>query len=110
MTRQKATESSGNVFADLGFPDAEELNLKAGLAVKLAEVMRLRGLNQTSTARLTGISQPDLSRILRGHLREVSADRLIRALTQLESEVDISVRHQGRAVGAPIHLDAIAAA
>lgn len=108
MTKARVERSSGNVFADLGFADAEELDLKAGLVMKLADVMRARGLNQTAAARLTGISQPDLSRILHGRFRDVSADRLFRALTRLDAEVDITVRSGGEPVGDPIHLQAVA--
>ena len=57
----------------------------------------------------TGISQPALSRLLRGHFRDMSADRLIRALVRLGSEVEIGVSRGGEAVGAPIHLEAVAA-
>lgn len=108
MAKTRVERSSGNVFADLGFADAEELKLKAGLVMKLADVMRARGLNQTAAAKLTRISQPDLSRILRGRLRDVSAERLMRALTWLNAEVDITVRSQGETVGEPIHLHAVA--
>ena len=104
MAKRVNNESSGNIFADIGLLDAEELNLKAELVIKLGEIMRKRGLNQTATAEITGISQPDLSRLLRGHLRDVSAERLLRALTRLEMEIDISVRHHGEPVGEPIHL------
>ncbi|MFL6751380.1 MAG: helix-turn-helix domain-containing protein [Sphingomicrobium sp.] len=109
MAKQKITESSGNVFADLGLADAKELDLKAELVLVLASIMGQRGLNQTAAALLTGISQPDLSRLLRGHLRDMSVDRLIRALTHLETEVDISFRHRGKPVGETIHLEAIPA-
>ena len=108
MAKLKAERSSGNVFADLGFGDAEELDLKAGLVMKLADVMRARGLNQTAAAKLTGISQPDLSRILHGRFRDVSADRLFRALTRLDTEVEITVRSHGEPVGEPIQLHAVA--
>jgi predicted XRE-type DNA-binding protein len=108
MTKLKVERSSGNVFADLGFGDAEELDLKAGLDMKLADVMRAGGLNQTAAAKLTGISQPDLSRILHGRFRDVSVERLMRALTRLDAEIDITVRSRGQAVGEPIHLDAVA--
>jgi predicted XRE-type DNA-binding protein len=83
MTRTIKT-SSGNVFADLGVANPEEHTFKAELVRKLAEVMKMRGLNQTETAKLTGISQPDLSKILRGRFRDVSAARLMRALTMLD--------------------------
>ncbi len=108
MTKQ-ITESSGNVFADLGMANPEEHMLKAGLVSKLAEVIRALDLNQTAAAKQTGISQPDLSRLLRGRFRDMSADRLIRALIRLGSEVDIDVSRGGEPVGAPIHLEAVAA-
>lgn len=106
MDKEPVIESSGNVFADLGMANAEEHLLKAGLVTKLAEVIRARGLSQTAAAKLTGVSQPDLSKVLRGRFRDVSADRLIRALTRLDSEVEIIVRREGRTVGEPIRLHA----
>jgi predicted XRE-type DNA-binding protein len=102
-------ESSGNVFADLGMANAEEHMLKAGLVSKLAEVIRALELSQTAAAKLTGISQPDLSRVLRGRFRDMSADRLIRALIRLGTEVEIDVSRGGEPVGEPIHLEAVAA-
>lgn len=109
MAKRRIGESSGNIFADIGLPDAEELSLKAELAIKLGEVMRKRGLSQTMAAALTGISQPDLSRVLRGHLRDMSADRLFHAITHLEGEIAISIQHDGEPVGEPIVLQASSA-
>lgn len=106
---KQITPSSGNVFADLGIANAEEHQLKAGLVSKLAEIIRALDLSQTAAAKLTGVSQPDLSRLLRGHVRDISADRLIRALIRLGSEVEIGVSRGGEPVGAPIHLEAVAA-
>lgn len=103
------TESSGNVFADLGMANAEEHMLKAGLVSKLAAVIRDLDLNQTTAAKVTGISQPDLSRLLRGRFRDMSADRIIRALIRLGSEVEIEVTQRGEPVGEAIHLHAVAA-
>ena len=107
MTKEPVIESSGNVFADLGLADAEEHRLKAGLVRKLAAVMASRGLSQSAVAKLTGISQPDLSRVLRGRFRDMSSDRLIRALTHLETDIDISFSHRGVPVGEPIRLPAV---
>jgi predicted XRE-type DNA-binding protein len=109
MPKLKVERSSGNVFADLGMPEADEHKLKAGLVAKLSSIIEEQGLSQVAAAKLTGISQPDLSRVLRGRFRDFSTDRLLKAITQLDSEVEITVRHDGRAVGAPIHLDAVAA-
>jgi predicted XRE-type DNA-binding protein len=106
---EKVTVGSGNIFADLGLPDADEHLLKAGLVMKLGQVMRARGLSQIAAAKLTGISQPDLSKLLRGRFRDMSADRLIRALTRLDTEVEIKVMRDGKPVGEPIHLHAAAA-
>ena len=102
----KIKASSGNVFADLGAPNPEEHKFKAELVRKLAEVMKVRGLNQTETAKLAGISQPDLSKILRGRFRDVSVARLMRALTLLDSEIEIVVRNEGREIGEKILLHA----
>ena len=107
MTKQ-ITESSGNVFADLGLANPDEQMLKAGLVAKLAEVVRALDLSQTAAAKLTGISQPDLSRLLRGSFRDMSADRIIRALVRLGFDVDIEVTQKGKPVGEPIHLSAAA--
>ena len=103
---RKTKVSSGNVFADLGVANPEEHKFKAELVRKLAQVMKSRRLNQTETARLAGISQPDLSKILRGRFRDVSIARMMRALTLLDSEIEIVVRNEGREIGERILLHA----
>ena len=100
--------SSGNVFADLRVPEPEGHKLKAALVSKLVEITEEAGWTQTRTAEVIGISQPDLSRIFRGRFRDVSVERLIRALRQLGYEVAIDVSQHGRPVGDPIHLEAMA--
>lgn len=106
MARIALEPSSGNVFADLGVPDAEDHKLKAGLVSKLASIMKELGLTQTAAAEMTGISQPDLSRVLRGRFRDFSASRLMKAITSLHAEVEITVRTQGHEVGERILLQA----
>ena len=106
MTNETVTQSGGNVFADLGVADAESHLLKAGLVRKLATVIKYRGLTQTAAAKLTGISQPDLSKVLRGRFREFSSDRLIKALSCLDTEIEITVRTRGEPVGEPILVHA----
>ena len=106
MARIALEPSSGNVFADLGAPEPEDHKLKAGLVSKLASIIDELGLAQTAAADLTGISQPGLSRVLRGRFRDFSASRLMKAITSLHAEVEITVRAQGHEVGEKILLHA----
>jgi predicted XRE-type DNA-binding protein len=104
MAKAKITKSGGNVYADIGLPDAEELNLKASLVLKIADVMSSRHLTQSAAAKLTGLAQPDFSRILNGNFRDMSVGRLFRILVALDVDVEINVRQEGQSVGEPIHL------
>ncbi len=83
---------SGNVFADLGRPDAETHLLKAQLVTRIDKIIRQRGLKQVEAAKLLGLSQPDVSRLLRGDFREYSMERLLRLLTALGRDVEIVIR------------------
>lgn len=95
-----------NVFADLGFPNPDTHLLKAQLMSRVQDTIEDRKLTQTEAARLTGVSQPDLSRMLRGHFRDISVERIMRMLTRLGCEVDIVVKPQGgKRAFAAIHLD-----
>lgn len=85
------TESGPNVFADLGLPDAEELLVKAQLALQIARVLKQRGLTQSKAAALTGLPQPKLSNLLRGKFTGVSEDRMMRCLAALGHDVTITV-------------------
>ena len=71
---------SGNVFADLGFPDAGAHLVKAGLDSRIDDIVRDRGLTQTEAGRLMGLSRSDVLRLLRGDFRECSLERLFRLL------------------------------
>ena len=109
MTKRKETairRGTKNIFADLGFPDADTHLLKAQLMSRVHDTMQDRGLTQIEAARITGVSQPDLSRMLNGHFRDVSVERIMRMLTRLGCEVDIVVKAQGRKRAfAPIRLE-----
>ena len=83
---------SGNVFEDLGRPDAEAHLLKAELVTRIDKIIRERGLKQIEAAKVLGLSQPDVSRLLRGSFREYSVDRLLRLLTALGRDVEIVIR------------------
>lgn len=94
--RIEVQEGSGNVFADLGLPDAEERLAKAELALRIAEAIRTRKLTQITAAQLFKIDQPKVSRLLRGQLSGFSTERLMHFLTLLGRDVDIVVRHVPR--------------
>jgi len=91
VAREAVEPSSGNVFADLGFPDAEERLLKAELAVKIAELIDQKGLTQIETARRVGLDQPKISHLLRGRLSGFSADRLFAILNRLGHSVEVRI-------------------
>ena len=92
MKEIKIERSSGNVFADLGRPDAETHLLKAELVTRIDKIISQRGLKQVEAAKLLGLSQPDVSRLLRGNFREYSMERLLRLLTALGRDVEIVIR------------------
>lgn len=84
--------SSGNVFADLGLPDAPELLAKADLAIEIGRVLDARGLSQAEAARLLHTSQPRISDLRRGRLEGFTLDRLVRFLNALDQDVEMRVR------------------
>jgi predicted XRE-type DNA-binding protein len=84
--------SSGNVFADLGLKNPEELLAKAELVQRIADLIAERRLTQVRAAKLLGIDQPKVSALLRGKLDGFSTDRLFRFLNALGSDVEIVIR------------------
>ncbi|MBI1738259.1 MAG: XRE family transcriptional regulator [Acidobacteria bacterium] len=88
------TVSSGNVFADLGFPNAEEMLAKAELAHKITAIIQRRGLTQARAAALLGVDQPKVSALKRGRLSGFSLERLVRFLILLGRDVQIVVRQR----------------
>ena len=83
---------SGNVFADLGRQDADAHLLKAELVSRIDEIIRSRRLTQTKAAGIMGISQPDVSRLLKGNFQDYSMERLLRLLQALGQDVEIVIR------------------
>lgn len=95
------TRGSGNVFADLGLPNAEEEMVKARLVVAIRDGIEAKGLSQTAAARLMGLRQPDVSKLLKGHVGGFSLDRLLKCVRALGRDVDINIKpakaeHEGR--------------
>jgi predicted XRE-type DNA-binding protein len=81
-----------NVFADLGLPDAQTHFVKAQLVSRMMDIMQARKLTQTAVAGIIGLSQPDISKLIRGRFRGYSIDRLMSFLVALDQDVEIVVR------------------
>ena len=90
------SESTGNVFADLGLPDAEQLRAKADLAVQIGAILDERKLTQAEAAAILGIDQPKVSALRRGRLTGFSMERLYRFLNALGNDIEITVRPMPR--------------
>lgn len=84
--------SSGNVFADLGLKNAEELKIRSNLMMKIMDVIIAKGLSQTEAAKIMGISQPKVSDLMRGGFPRISEHKLMQCLTRLGYDVQISVK------------------
>jgi len=91
MDDTRITPSSGNVFEDLGLPDAAELLVKADLAIEIGKVLDARGWPQAQAARVLRTSQPRISDLRRGKLEGFTIDRLLRFLTTLDQDVELSI-------------------
>ena len=93
MSNKKRYETgSGNVFKDIGVPNAEEHLVKAQLVFKIDTILKKRGLKQVEAAGLFGVRQPDVSKMLRGEFRQFSVERLLRFLVALDQDVEIVVK------------------
>ncbi len=97
---EKIEKSSGNVFADLGLPDAAELDTKVRLAVAINRQIKSRRLTQTAAAQVLSINQPKISALKHYQLDGFSVERLMMFLTALGSDIVIRIRpHAGRQPG-----------
>ena len=96
MRRLDYEVSSGNVFEDLGLPDAEELDLKATLAIEIGQIIRRRGLTQSQAASVLGIDQPRVLALTRGHLEKFSMEKLCDYLRALGCDVNIRIQEKKR--------------
>src|ERR1700721_697750 len=105
MSKKSYEMGSGNVFKDIGLPNAEEHLVKAQLVFKIDAIMKDRGLKQIEAADLFGIRQPDVSKMLRGEFRQFSVERLLRFLVALNQDVEIVVKpHRDTKNAAALHV------
>jgi predicted XRE-type DNA-binding protein len=89
-----AVASSGNVFADLGLPNAEDKHTKVRLAVAINQAIQSRKLSQTAAARRLKVNQPKVSALANYRLEGFSVERLMNFLTALDRDVDIVIRRR----------------
>lgn len=85
-------KSSGNVFKDLGLPDADKLLLRAELGYEIFRILEERGLNQTEASKVLGVKRPEISRLKGGKFNHYSVERLLTFLDRLSCEVSIHIR------------------
>jgi len=94
--REPVTRGTGNVFADLGFPDAAERQAKLRLAYALNQVLQARKLSQADAAKVLGVTQPKVSALRHYKLAGFSVERLMNLLTALDQDVEIVIRRKPR--------------
>lgn len=93
---RRVTRGGGNVFDDLGFQNADEHLAKAELVSELKRIVDRAGWNQARAAKIMGMAQPDMSRLLRGQFSNYSIDRIMRFLRAAGCEVEITIRPKGK--------------
>jgi predicted XRE-type DNA-binding protein len=93
----QVTEGSGNIFADLGLSDADELLTRAKLGYFVRKILEERGLKQLEISHLLGIKQPEVSNLMNGKYHLFSESRLFSFFNKLDQKVTIQVseHHQG---------------
>ncbi len=91
--------SSGNVFADLGLPDAEQLKIKSGLVIEIVRAVRRLGLTQEEAGRRMGISQAKVSGMMRGDFSNMSEQKLMEGLNRLGYDIEIKLSPASKSIG-----------
>jgi predicted XRE-type DNA-binding protein len=91
-TKVRVTESSGNVFADIGFANPERELLKAQLTLQIYRIIKKRGLTHSKAADILGVKQPNVSALMRNRSGNFSVERLMDFLTALGQDVQITVK------------------
>jgi predicted XRE-type DNA-binding protein len=90
-------EGSGNVFADLGLKDADQLLARAQIGFHVFKILEDKKLKQREIADVLGIAQPDVSHLMNGHFSRFTTDKLLDFLKRLDRKVTIEVsrHHKG---------------
>lgn len=97
MSKLKYEKSSGNVFADLGFPDSQQELLKARLTYEIYKIIEKRKLTQREAAQILGISQSYVSDLKRNRSGRFSVGKLLQFLNSLDMDVEVKLKkHSAR--------------
>jgi Uncharacterized conserved small protein len=104
MVKKKAehveiVESSGNVFADLGLPNAEKLKMKSELVIEIVRAIRRLGLTQEEAGKRMSISQPKVSAMMHGDFSNLSERKLMECLNRLGYDIEIKVQPSRKETG-----------
>jgi predicted XRE-type DNA-binding protein len=94
--REAVTRGTGNVFADLGFPDAAERQAKLRLAYALNQVLDAGKFSQAEAAKVLGVTQPKVSALRNYKLSGFSVERLMNLLTAVDQDIEIVIRRKPR--------------
>ncbi|HSU13679.1 helix-turn-helix transcriptional regulator [Longimicrobium sp.] len=94
MPIEHETPADGNIFADLGFPEAEaeRLNARSNLMIEIHRAIQQRGLSRKEAAKLFGVSPQRITALMRGHIDSFTDDDLIGMLAHAGMGVDAKGR------------------
>ena len=92
MSNHTIEASGGNVYADLGISNAQDMLVKAKLASKISDILKQQNLTQQQAAELLGMPQPKVSLMLRGQFRGISEAKMLDCLARLGRDIDIVVK------------------
>jgi predicted XRE-type DNA-binding protein len=88
-------ESSGNVFADLGLEDADELFARGKIGIQVIRILKQRNLKQREIGQILGIPQPEVSHLMNGEFQRFSEGKLLLFLKRLDTEITLHLCPRG---------------
>lgn len=107
MSKEKEIEvfkGSGNIFADIGLANADEILARAQIGVEVLKILKGRNLKQREMANLLGIKQAEVSHLMNGHFGRFSEEKLVSFLKKLDREVMLVINHPGTKCGVSLSL------
>jgi predicted XRE-type DNA-binding protein len=99
MTETIFEESSGNVFADLGLDDADEMFMRGKIGIQVVKLLKERSLKQREISELLGIAQPEVSHLMKGEFQRFSEGKLLMFLKRLDTEITLHIRDRSIPTG-----------